>query len=367
MARKASSARAEKWAFGLRRRAAFYADMASFMSADIPPFQAIEKMEAIARRRRSTRHLASLYRRVLRLMDAGKSVAVALAKSVPGNEAVMLVGADAAGPSVLQLAFAEMADLLDRQQKAKKKLMKAIFGNAISIGAIVGVMFFVMKMVVPQLQASITPAMEQSMGFAPLYFAFGTGFVNYGLYVAIGFVLLVALIVWSLGRWCRSGRFFSRRWFDRHVMPWTLYARTQATFFLAATSAMMRAGIPLKDVATDMVPFASPWMRSHLRRLLRDLQAGRSEVEALGGGMLPVDTSDRLRIYALMPDFTGIMSRLSKDNFEVFEDTVDRLKAALELLSLVLLAAFAASTLVAIFDYSRAIQGSVHALQGALG
>lgn len=357
----------DKLAFNLRRRSEFYADMASFMSADIPPFQALVLMEEIARKRSGTRRLANVYRHTLRAMPGGASIAVALAPWVPGNEAVMMVGADSAGPVVLRQAFLEMAGLLDRQQKAKKKLFKTLFSNGVSLGAIVGVMYFIMSMVVPQLQSSITPAMASQMSFAPVYFAFGRGFINYGGVVGVGMVVLAALVTWSLGNWSRSYRWWSRRWFDVHLMPWTLYARTQATFFLATTSAMMRAGIPLKTVVTDMVPFASTWMRAHLRKLLRDLESGRPEVDALGAGMLPRDTSDRLKIYALMKDFTGIMTRLSNDNFVVFEESIDKISAVLQLISLLMLAAFAASTLIAIFDYSRALQASVSAVRSSAG
>jgi len=349
----------DRRAFSLKRRAAFYADMAAFMDAQVPPFQALTKMEAIARKRRQTRRLANVYRHVLRRMPGGDSLAVALAPWVPGNEAVMLVGADTAGSVVFRHALGEMAVLLDRQLKAKQKIRKMLIFNGMTLTVIVGVIAFIMKLVVPQLRTSATPDMLTKMSFAPSYFAFGQWVIDDGAFLAVAIAVIALAVGWSLNHWVRSWPWWSRRWFDEHLMPWTLHARTQATFFLATTSAMMRAGIPLKTVVTGMLPFSSPWMHHHLRRLLRDLELGLPEVDALGSGLLPTDTGDRLKIYALMNDFTGIMTRLSADNFATFEASVEQLDAFLRLITLLLLALFIVSTLFMVFDYANAMQSSL--------
>ena len=357
----------DRAAFNLRRRGAFYADMAAFMDSDIPPFQAIEKMESIVRRRRSTARVARVYRMILRDLKSGKPLASSLAPWVPGNEAVMLVGAEKAGPAVLVMAFRELSTLLDRQQKARAKLRAALLSNGLVFAVILGVIFEVVKIMVPELVRSETKDMASRMTFAPYFFAFGQGVIHYGAFVAIAIVLLCAVVWWSLPNWTRHFSFLSRRWLDNHIVPWTVYKRSQATFFLSTTAAMMRSGIPLKVIASDMLPFASKWMRLHLRRVLGDLEAGRSEVDALGGGMLPLDTSDRLRIYALMKDFTAIMTRLSEDNFVIYEKTIDGISALMKTLSILVLGLFAASLLFAIFDYSNALQASVNAMRSAAG
>lgn len=307
--------------------------------------------------------MASLYRRIASEMDKGKSIAHALTPVIPGSEAVMLVGADAAAPEVLLKAFGEMASMLDRQAAAMEKLRKTLLGNAISLGAIVAVMFFIMSMVVPQLTAAMTPELERETVFAPAYFAFGRGFIAYGAYVGVALVALGFFVGWSLPNWTVGWRRFSRTWFDRHLAPWTLYARLQATFFLSSAAAMMRSGIPLKSVATNMVPYASPWMRRHLRKILRDLTVGRTETEVLAGGMLPEDSAGRLQVYSLMPDFTGIMTRLSDDNFVAYERAIDRIGASLKSLTFMLLIIFAGATLFAMFDFSNALQESINKIR----
>jgi type II secretory pathway component PulF len=137
----------------------------------------------------------------------------------------------------------------------------------------------------------------------------------------------------------------------------------QATFFLSSTAAMMRSGIPLKTVVTDMVPYASPWLRTHLSKMLRGLEQGKSEVEVLGGGVLPEDSAARLQVYELMPDFSGIMNRLSEDNFVAYEDAVERIGGALKTFTFILLVTFAAVTLFAMFDWSNAFQTAIKAMR----
>lgn len=364
--RKGSESFLDRQAFNLRRRSEFYADMARFMDSDIPPKQALDRMEGIARRRRATQRLAKVYRAMLRDLTRGKSFAQSVAAWAPGGEAVMLVGAEQAGPAVFMLAMRELAILLERQQRARSKLRSALLANGLVFLVIIGVIVEVVTMIVPELVKDETKVMVAHMSFAPYFFAFGEWIFHYGVYLVIPVVAIAAVIGWSLPNWTRS-RLLSREWFDRSLMPWTLYKRMQATFFLSTTAAMMRSGIPLKKIATDMMPFGSKWMKFHLRRLLRHLELGKSEVEALGAGMLPRDSSDRLQIYAVMKDFTAIMTRLSEDNFQLYEKSIDQVAGTLKFFSILILGVFAVALLFAIFDYSNAVTASVHAMQMQAG
>ncbi|MGH8159362.1 MAG: type II secretion system F family protein [Rhodanobacter sp.] len=365
--RTAKSMKASKRAFGLVRRTAFYTDMAAFMAAKLPPFQALQDMVVIARKRRSSRPLAAVYQAVIAAMDRGADLSIALSKFVPGAEAVMLAGAEKAGPEVLQKAFAELGVLLDRQQRARAKLRGALIAGGIQLAVIVGMVVFVTEMIVPQLSAGITPDMLPNLSFALSFFAFGRGLMTLGPFVAMAVVGIGVWVSWSLPRWTRNWRYWSRTWFDRHLMPWTLYVRAQATFFLSSAASMMRAGIPLKQVVTDMMPFATPWMRKHLRTTLKALQAGRSETESLGSGCLPEDTSDRLAIYQRLPDFTQIMTRLAEDNFVRYEKAIDAMSATLRAICMLLLGLFIVSLLFAIFNYTNALYGAVRAARAAAG
>lgn len=356
----------DRIAFSLTRRAVFYADLARFMDSRIPPFKAIEKMEVVARRRRKTRALAKIYRAILRDMQRGKLLANAVGPWIPGHEAVMLAGSENVGPAVLIKTLQELSALLERQQRARGKLRGALMSNGFAMATIFGIIFMVVKEVIPKLIKSEMRGMQSKMPFTEAFFRFGHDFITYGVFWLAGFIAISLFIGWTLPNWSRDTGYLSRAWFDRHVMPWTLYRRMQATFFLSTAAAMMRSGIPLKDVLTGSIPFASRWTRVRMREVLRKLDLGKPEVEALDTGMLPEETSDRLMIYAAMDDFTEIMTRLSEDNFVMYEKTINGVSELLKLIALLAMAIFSLSLLGSIFQYSNAIQSAVHAMRAAM-
>lgn len=347
--------RRQRRVFNTSRRAAFYQDMASFSAANIPSFQAIKKMIAIVRRRRH-RHLEAIYGRIAAgLSGEGGSLTKGLAPEVPGSEAAMLTAAAEAGPDVLQAVLTQLSALLDRQVKINQSLRKVLLGNGMVLLAITGVIAVMMLLVVPQLEAGTTPQMQSLMNFAPMYFAFGAGFVAFGPWILVSAVALGMWIAWALPRWHRPQKYWKRGWFDRHFLPFKLYARQQATYFLSTIAPMMEAGMPANTVLTSMLGFASPWFRSHLRRMLKLLEGGKSPVDALNTGFLPSDTADRLSIYELIPDVTRLMRRLADDNFEIYERRVALVGGILKTTSVLVLFVFAVATMYAIFDYAKAL------------
>lgn len=342
----------EKSAFNARQRGQFYADMASFMDAGIPPFKALEQMAIIAERRR-LKSLAAIYRRVLRRLNAGQDVAAALAPELPREEAAPLVSAAKAGNSVLESAFRETSKLLDRKAAVLRKLRGALISSSGGLLAILSVIVMMMTVVVPQLEASLPPEAQQMMGFARYYFAFGHAFLAYGPVAGALAFALGAWAWWSLPRWFVARPYWRRDWCDRHLMPWTLYVRTQAAMFLSTIASMLRSGVPLRDVLESMRPFATPWMRFHLRGMLRGLTAGHEEVQVLSASFLPRETADRLSVYALIPDLTAVLGRLAEDNFLIYEKRIDGVAAVLRTVTLLVLATFVVCTLFAIFDFTN--------------
>jgi type II secretory pathway component PulF len=377
----------ERFAFRLQYRCAFYTDIAAFMSANIPPYRALKQMEMIARKDKSTRVLARIYRRMMTLMEGdkktvgpvlptsepsaanskSKSFATAISIAVPDSEAIMLLGAERAGQEAFVMAVRELAAFLTRQNKATWGLRKAVGKAFINVAVIVGLVYFMSIMVVPILQRTAKPAMLEKMRFAPYYFTFCHGFVRWFPLFALVFIALLIASWASLPRWTPKFRYLSRNWFDRHLMPWTLYKQTQATFFLSGTAGMLRAKNPLKGVVERSVPHASPWYRYHLSRMIDDLTDGKSEVEAIAGGLLPKVVANRLLVYQLIPNFTEIMTRLADDTFTGFEQAIEQFSDKAKSWSVIALLVFGITTMFAIFDYvitllayTSAIRNSVH-------
>lgn len=349
----------ERRAFGAAKRAAFYADMGRFLLAGISPSQALGAMRqvAAARRRRS---LAAIYSRVLTRLNegqGGRSIASALASEIPGNEVVMLEGAARGGTEALAGAFGEIAKLIDRQVTSARKLRGAVIQSVVRGLTVVVAVAVVMLMVVPQLQASVTPAVDARLGFAKAYFAVGDAFLWAApLFLAALFAAAVASW-WSLPRW-RGPR---REAFNRHLLPWSFYVRVQATYFLSALAPMLRAGIKMDEALIGMRHYATPWLGGHIQAMLRKLDNGRRGAEVLAGSFFPRDTADRLAIYKELPDFTEVMSRLADDNFRLYEEKIDGLSALVKTLAFVLLALFVLATLLMLFDFATATKAAANA------
>lgn len=363
----------ERRAFNMQKRAEFYADMGKFLGAGTSPYETLGKMQVVAASSKQM-PLAGIFGRIMKRLEVGVektsakdqkkkmvSIASALAPEIPGHEAVMLRGAAQSGTASLVNAFVEAGKLLDRQVKAGKKLRGALMSTAVRGLVVVIAVAIVMLVVVPILEASVVPAAKARMGFALVYFAFGNAFLWISPVLAVLF-LAIAIVAWrSLPRWHRRRPYWRRDWFDKHLLPWSFYVRMQTTFFLSSLAPMLRSGIKMDEALRGMLEYASPWLASHIRVMLHGLTAGRANAQVLAASFFPRDTSNRLAVYTLLPDFTEVMTRLADDNFEIYEAKIDRLASIAKTVSVLVLALFVLATLGMIYDFATATQAAANA------
>lgn len=352
-----------KLAFGVKVRSEFYTSMADFSDSGIPPYQALADMLVVAERRITQRSRVRVLRGIKSVVEEGRGLAMALAPWVPASEAVMLRGAETAGPNVLIETFKELGVLLGRQHEAKNKLVKALSVNVGLLALMVGVMYQVVSTLVPQLYASITPQLASTMPFAMGYFGLSQWTLDHGVALLFALGLFGAGVAALLPTW--TGEW--RRPFDLYVPPFSLYQKLQATLFLSSAASMMRAGITLNTILRDMGDFGSRWTRYHVRRMKDVLDSGAGEVKAIASGPLPNKASDALQVYQRIPKFQGVMTRLAEANFKAYEASIANISAWLTLFAMALMTAFGASTVVAMFQYSDAMQASAKVAQAALG
>lgn len=352
----------DKLAFGVKVRSEFYTSMADFAESGIAPYQAISDMLVVAERRFSKKSRAKVLRSVLAVVEEGHGLPLALMPWVPPSEAVMLRGAESAGPETLIQTFRELGTLLARQAEAKAKLRKALGINLGMLAVMVGVMLQVISTLVP-LVKSVPAGAAAKMPFAMGYFGLSQWFISNGILLLIAFVVIGAGIAVSLPTWTQDWR----RPLDQYVPPYSIYQKLQATLFLSSTASMMRAGVTLNTVLADMGEFGSRWMRHHVRRMKAVLDSGAGEVEAIAVGPMPNDAADALQIYQRIPRFQDVMSRLAEANFRSYEASIASISAVLSLFSMFLMTAFGASTVIAMFQFSDAMQASAQAAQNALG
>lgn len=352
-----------KSSFGLKRRATFYSSMADFSETQIAPYAALTEMLGVARKRRTQRGLVPVYSAMMATMQAGEGLAAAVIPWVPAAEAIMLRGAASAGPSVLTGALRELGQLLERQAQARILLIKTILSNAFALLVVIGVIIQLITTLVPILSKSATPAARERMHFAIVYFTVGQAVLDYGLYVLAGVIVLSIVIAVSLPMWVSD----RRKVFDQYIPPWTIYQSLQATLFLSTTAAMMRAGITLNSVLTDLSSLGSRWMRSNMARMKSVLDSGAGAIAALVEGPLPNPTVDILQVYRLIPDFENVMTKLAEANFVSYERSIKRISIVLGAIVTVVMLGFALATIMAMFNFTDAIRATATAAQSAAG
>lgn len=337
--------------FGLSARADFYSDLAAFLDAGQSPGEILQQMLLVANKRKRLKHLAFILKDVSRGLAGGsESIGVALSPWIPAVEASMIVAGQATGKLVDSVR--ELAWNVGEQARIKEAAMKKGLPLLVLIVAAFGLMVYVLTMVVPQAEKMVTPAVASKLLVAPTYIAVGKWVMDWILLLlAIALGIVIAAFM-SLTRW--SGKYRIKA--DRLSLPWSMYAWTQASFFLSTVSSMLVAGQTFRDALTEIQRSASPWQKWHLRRMLAGLQKGGSEVKAMDTGMLPEPVMDRLLMYSTLPNFVDVMARLAKDSIRMYEKRVEGVANTLQIGVMILLAVFILVTFGSLGEVSLAIE-----------
>lgn len=345
--------------FTVERRANYYADLAAFVAEGIPPYAAMQRMREVAKRRRSMKWLKRLMDKVLKRMEGGGSLAVAVKKWVPAEEAAMLLAGEGGGR--LRESLLELNLLLKNRLAVKSALWKAIVPSASMIVVLVGLMTYILQTVIPEARKLISDTMFAKLTVAPIYFTLGTWFLKALPYLVAGLIVLAIAVAISLPRWRPSP---VRSWLDQHVPPYTLFARVQSSFYLLTVASMMEAGAPFRQAVESIASLAAPWSKAHMRRQLARLAAGQSEADAMQTGMVPWDVEDRLAVYRMLDDFRRVMAVVARDSMQILLRRVDLMGNVIQGSVRVGLAVFIISTIFAIGEIALEAQSSISKVQG---
>ena len=115
---------------------------------------------------------------------------------------------------------------------------------------------------------------------------------NYGFYIAVGVVGSFSLFFYSLPRW--HGRI--RNFFDK-FLPYSFYRDFSGAMLVVALSTLMRSGVSLRASLDRSLTFSTPWMRSHIRGILKTLARANTATfgEAFKTGVLNRYLEDRVQ------------------------------------------------------------------------
>lgn len=344
--------------FTVARRQAFYKDLAAFAGAGIAPHRAVEKIRQVSKPRRSLRWLVKILTPVVRAGAHGAGIASALRPFIPGEEAAMLSAGEAGGNLVG--ALNELAVLLGKRLEINAAVKKNFIPSVVMLIALVGLMVFILKTVLGEARSLIPPEVFNTLQLSPYYFGMGEWMLEWLWLVALVAVAAAVALFVSMPRWKPVGL---RAWLDRRVVPWTLYSRIQASFFLVTAASLMKAGQPFKGAVEDIRRFAAPWSGMHMRRMLSRLAAGQDEVQAMQSGMLPWEVEDRLLVYAMLPEFREVMQSTAADSMETLLQKVNSIGNMIRISIMAILGLFIVFTVFSLGEISLAVQSSIKQMQ----
>lgn len=341
--------------FTVKRRQAFYSDMASFTNEGITPFHAMQRMHLVSKQRRSMRWLARVLDPSMRSMEGGsQSFAAAISPWVPAQETAMLDAAERSAQ--LTEALRELSDLLKVQAEVRSVLLSNIGPALAKVVVMAILMVYILRTVIEAAVGLISPEVFAKLKLAPVYFAFGHLFLSMLPYLVVVVVAGSIIVAFSISRWKPSK---ARAWLDRHVPPYSLATRVQSSFFLISAASMMEAGATFKAAVGQIRSSSNPWTKAHLGRVLARMGDGQSETRALQTGFLPWDVEDRLSVYELLDDFKRIMKVTARDSMQILLERVKFIGYAMNAIATVLLGLFILATIFSIGELALETQSSI--------
>lgn len=324
-----------------QQQIALLQDVAAFVRAGMPPYEALESMAQIAKKRKRKK-MFGILNGVLKRMSAGKSLSVALQGQMDGAALNMVAAGEDSGDLVRSCL--EAADFMIKRKEMSSILIKSLIAPAIQFVLLVGLIYYVSLQVVPA-AGNLLPV-EQMSALSQAYFGFGSWFIRWGLISVLVFFVFTAIIVLTLPVWVGP----MRGSLDQ-VFPWSLYRYVQSGGALLTLSAMMRAGIPFPQAVQSMSAHSSPWAKRCLRVCMSNLSKGKNEAESLSrSGLLPPSIDDRLSVYAKLPDFASIMVPLAHEAMQESKSRLSGFAALVSTGSMFLIAAFILFTVFGLGD-----------------
>lgn len=342
-----------RFKFNAKRRVEFYEDLLSFVQAGMPPFQALEDMYAVTRKRKSMKWLTNILEPTLQDGRAGRSLPQAMGRWLPSEEAALLSAGEQSGD--LPGALERLKELVGRKVEMRSELMAQLMPAGAMLLALFGVMYAVLMTLIVFAEEMLTPADLATTSLAKYYIGIAQFVQAWLPLLLIGAVVAVVATTLSLSRW-RPTR--TRQWLDANVPPWSLYQRQQSTFFLVAAAAMMRAGTPFKRAVLDLQLSANPWVETHMSRMLAILSAGSTPVRAMQTGMLPWDVADRLSVYGSLPNIAVVMESTARTSLNILLKRTKTTGSIAKTLVMFLFASFILATLLTQNELSGALEAA---------
>jgi type II secretory pathway component PulF len=270
-----------------KRRADFYQDLAAALEDRVSIFTVLKGFEARARRRDPS--TAKMYLEMMKAMQK-EGLAHALRPVISPTELVMLDAIQNSGDATLAKGLFFMADMCEKLDQMSRIMRNAVAYPLALLVIFSALLFGFSVYAVPVIESLLPvekwPPIGQTMHTL-------AGVVrSYGLFVAASVLLMLVLFLRSLSRWQGP----VRRVLDNYP-PYNVYRSYTGAMLIVSLSSLMRTGVSLRGSIERAMKFSSPWLRWHLREILRALSSGNTTMfgTAFRTGLLNPDMEDRVQ------------------------------------------------------------------------
>ena len=205
---------------------------------------------------------------------------------VPKSDVVALSAVDAAGDQ--PAALEKVADFVDFKIRNLKTISKQLMLPAVSAplaGGVIAVSAEIMVSV-----SKDTPP-EVWTGFNGFARALAFLIVDYWFGIVLAICALMAVVWWALPHWTGRTRAFA----DEYVPGFGLYRDHHAAVMLSSIAMMISSGLTVRQALEDLRSHANPWLKWHIRLMLRSLQSDPTDyLTAFSRGLMPKVVRARL-------------------------------------------------------------------------
>jgi type II secretory pathway component PulF len=268
-------------------RADFYFDIAAALDDRVPLFTIMRKYESRSRSRSLGETL--VYMDMIRALGGG-SLSSALRDLAPNNELIMIDALQNLGDASMAEGLRFLSTTVEKTDAmlatARKSVMYPIMLLVVFSAMLTGFSFHI----VPILSDLLPPNKWPFLG--KVLYWISQLVVNQGVFIACFFIGLSLLFFYSLPRW----RGPVRKRLDRYL-PFSFYRDFSGAMLIVALASLMRTGVSLRSSLERTMEFCSPWMRMHLREILRNLARSHTVHfgEAFKTGVLNQYLEDRVQ------------------------------------------------------------------------
>ncbi|CAN1495619.1 PulF Type II secretory pathway, component PulF [Burkholderiaceae bacterium] len=268
------------------RRAEFYYDLASSLTDKVPLFSTLKDYEARARRR--NRGDALMYLEMLQATEVG-SLSDALIPIVSPTELILLDAIQRGGDAELAKGLFFLAETVQKidmmQAAARKAVVYPVILLAVFSMILVGFALFAVPIVAQLFDPALWPFMGRVLYGVSQYL------LHYGICTFLAFLSLATAFAYSLPRW--QGPL--RRRLDR-FMPYGMYRVYTGSMLIVSLSVLLKSGVSLRSAIERAMKYSSPWLRWHLKEILRGLsdQSAAKFGTAFRTGLLTQMIEDRI-------------------------------------------------------------------------